>query len=738
MVDVLSRLVRPTMVQPLAEPVNFHRCKNKEQSLMSLFWTIHNKLNGGERMMLVMDDQEHLEKLNYLISRYQLSALTLIASDAGQYDAHRLQTKFADDLAFRTKAEESYSECTSAKQKLSDSLNSSTRAVNNLHRKKLFPKSVVQINDLLTINKKGRIDTSEKILKPPYSYLDYQAKKETYTKAEKIYQPNFKFLKEENPFKLSALLDTEKDSLGVLLKDLVAKAKAILLRFDELEEAVQRRIDAKYATQLKTIKKDIDTVSTMLSSSTNLTDTEIKKQLFHQKNLFESLEINVDPPTEASQLDEGLMRIEEAADHKLENHFSKIQNELKLYLEQMTPSNSDNADLKDLIEQTNKFSAELVDLNLFENLQQKRSVTLAFQKANLQELVTKLSHGIYFLGEQEEYIAWLIFEEQITEEDKKIIGYLSEQEGFWGQNFENLFLQYFLNHTKSSLDSYVDQSTELGENLERYQKLQCAEVYQAHNAAPMDVDFRKSSSWAHFVEEQGNALTSTYPLLIVTKDFYNAHEDKLSGTLEHFIFWNDVPDTVIDEDWLHYSSFGYNAMYTAQLEKKAIKATPLEDDAIYFNVNRNLNQLNLSDATRCARYLSQELEQQGNGYRIFQSRNTAIISLWDASKNARLVAALADYGLKEIVNSAVRVNLIPGLLVDKEIKTFLLIEDELLGWSEDIQLVPQLQLLAEIRTAGITVLSLDNYKMIMDENAPFDKIIDQLKVAHQISESVAH
>jgi len=175
----LSKLLAPQMVQTSEHKGNLYGFQYKERCLMSVFWTLHHKIDNGEKVMLVIDEKEDLEKLNYLLSKYGLSELTMIANTDHQYSADHLQAKYDGDKKRRQLMGAHLSDHRATGLQLQEQLTKSSSIVDRLHQKQLFPKSVVQINDLVAINKQGRIDTTEQILRPPFSYLDYQAKKAT-------------------------------------------------------------------------------------------------------------------------------------------------------------------------------------------------------------------------------------------------------------------------------------------------------------------------------------------------------------------------------------------------------------------------------------------------------------------------------------------------------------------------------------------------------------------------------
>lgn len=733
----LSKLLAPQMVQNSSHKGNLYRFKHKEQCLMSMFWTIHHQIDSGQKVMLVIDEKEDLEKFNYLLSKYGLSELTLIIDSNQKYSAGHLQAKYEGDKKRKQLLSANLADHRATGLKLEEQLSKSTAALDRLHQKQLFPKSVVQINDLVAINKQRRIDTSEQILKPPYSYLDYQAKKATYKKAELLYKEDYKFLQSSNPFNRATILEVENGSLESILQELVDKADKLMGRFSQMENWVMEELEARSKDKFSDIKKEIDKVSSMLMRETELTETQIIKQLFHQKELFASLEIIADPPEDESQLELGFERIKEASEEKLARYFTNVQIEHKRYLQTMTPGNTTYPELGDMIREVNDFTAEMNDLDLFKTKHNKKSIAMAYQKANLQEMKDKLDYALYFIQEQGQYLQWLLFEEQITGEDKKVITYLANQDGFWGQNFENLFLQYFLSHTKTSLDSFQRRMPHIEELIGQFKKSYHTEIVDRVGDASVSLAYDGADNWSSFLSEHSEKIIAAYPLMIVDSTFYKMHSEKLTTDLDNFVFLNEVPSRVTSHGEVRYSCFGYRDSFVINSGIGNIKDLELCNIAEdYFNVNRDIRNLKLSEANNCAKYLGQQLEKLNEEYRIFQTRNLAIISFWSETKNARLVSALDNYGLKEILSDSVKMNLIPGLLSDKDINLFILIEDKIVSDKTDLSIVENCLLLDELRTAGIKVLSLDNHAMIEEANKPLSKILDTLMIENEKAEAV--
>ncbi len=731
----LADLVADKLVLDVNNQNKIFKFRHKERCMQSLFWTLHKVLDSGKRSVLVMDKTEDLEKLNYLLSKHGLQHLSLIIQDEQNFDASFWMSRFRDDWMQKNKQAERSAEHETLGLQLEDLLGQQNEDYSKLHQRKLFPKSVVEINDMISIGKTKRIDTSGKLLSPIFNYIDYQAKKATYEEAENLYDPKFRYCAQTNPFNKETIRQVSQSALSSMLAEMKAKGQAILERMKSFEKEIADDLSEKYKADLTKLKKDIYHVNKMLIKASPLTETEVAKQLFFQKQLFESLDIPIDPPSDAEGLDEGFERIQQASEVKLNSSFSKIQSELEDYLEKLTPANTAHPNLKPLIIEVNDFGKEIEALDLFKNFEIQKSVSFAYQKKNLENIIAQLEYGRYFIYEHTTYLDWLSFEQRLTSEDKLIIDYLSKQDGFWGQEFELLFLEYFICYTKSSVSSVESSCQQFSEKLTDFIKKYNTSLVHRQNRAEGYIKNLSANSWESFLGNSAHELCEAYPLLIVSSEFYRLHSAKLTPAVDYFFFLNEVPRTIQNEEWLGNIFIGHDA-YFYDLTDRATDV--LSDQELIENnfctINRNFDYLSLSERNRGASYLGQLLSNVGRKARIYQTKHLSIISYWSKSKNANLLSELDELGIKEIVSDNEKFSLIPGLLADTDKLSYILIEDGYFDQAGRMNFAEQQLLKEDLLTAGIKLRSLDNFELISNNHRGLTQIINELKQAKPAEE----
>ena len=107
--------------------------------------------------------------------------------------------------------------------------------------------------------------------------------------------------------------------------------------------------------------------------------------------------------------------------------------------------------------------------------------------------------------------------------------------------------------------------------------------------------------------------------------------------------------------------------------------------------------------------------------------------MWSPAKNVKLLEGLSLEGIKEIIPSGSDNNLLPGILSDTESQKYILIEDNFLKVDSQTKLISQNLLLQELKTAGVNIISLDNYKLIQSGTYSLKQAIRQLQRADQMS-----
>ena len=704
------------------------RFRNRERCINSVFWSLYSQLDSRKTSVLVVDKREDLENLNYLISKYGLRELSYFVDDSQHINKTYLKSKSKDAEKLRPRLGMRIADFEKAKSLFELESASLKSKINKLRVPLMGRLSIAEINDRLELSSANRVDVEEAILKPPYTYASYEEKKALYKQIESKYDTNYQFVSMHDPFNETIFLEASIDSVKTHIQEFHLKANELLEKFESINKKVLAKFNAQNLNRDGDIKNQLAEVVAIMRPHQQLTDTEVSKLIFYQTELYKHLQIQSAAPQSASDLVDGLECIQTAIEEKLTSQYSATQQDTATFLEQLSGNHSDFPELESLISSVNELTDDVTNSDLFKDNQTQKSVTFAFQKNNLQQLIQKLAYARYFMEENPVYLEWKVLSKDLTTEDHTIINYLAHQNQFWDEAFQNLYLQYYLNHTMPTLDS-ADGIAKLTYLRQDYLQDYPAILLKAY--LEDEVSTEDMNSWSSYLED-APSLVKRYPIFVVSSDFYEKHGSKLAAHVDNFFFLNVWPNQIQKEDWISSYTVGYDPAFI-EMTKRKDQQMITDQSEVCYNVVKNINGLKLSEINRAARYLGQELHLFNSDYRIFQLKNISIVSMWSASKNARLIEGLSEAGIKEIIPNGHTHNLLPGIMSDAESTKFLLLEDKLMEVKNQTTIVAQGLLLQELSTAGIKIISLDNYRLINEGMGTLQVAIRTLQQASKVA-----
>jgi hypothetical protein len=406
---------------------------------------------------------------------------------------------------------------------------------------------------------------------------------------------------------------------------------------------------------------------------------------------------------------------------------------LEMHLMRMTPAIKGGDTTKAFLVEVNQLTQELQDLNVFKEVPERKSTSIFHQKQNLLNLISFVEYGLFFLEDNKQYIRWRAYSAQMTPQDYQLIKYLTSQNQFWGTAFKNLYLQYYLAYTKPALRSANRAIDRLDVQAKQLLEKFAAPLQKKHFAHSMKWP-TAPTKWCSFLAESGHDAVQRFPLLIMTKAGYEKNVEKMAY-IDTFVFVNSCPKVLHTENWLSNLVIGYDSAFVINSETLQSRQPEVEFAAsgdIYCQLNRSFENLKISEVNRASKYLGQELYKYNKNFKIFQLKSVSIISFLTDVKNARLIENLASEGVKGLHSNASGVNLVPALLTDTQTQTLILIEDGIFSAAPEHNLVPQRQLVEDLKTAGIKLVSIDNYEMITDGFEILNRLTTKIKKLNQV------
>ena len=661
----LSSLVSKDLILNPTANDYIYNCRNREHCLTTGFWTIYDRVSNGQKVAVVVDKEDDLVYLNYLLSRYSLKELSLFISEDDAMNINYLQSKKLEEDKLKPRLGGQLKDRKELIDEVSQLLSETNTALARLQSPQIGGSSISDINDQLESSEHRKVDLELNLLKPPYTYESYKKKKAFFEEIETKYDVTYQYAKEQDPFNgtLEELGDIS--SLNTVLKDFLETAYALKSRFDKLEQ--------KLAKEFTSEENDEDLLNSLLVT-----------KLMH-----------------------------------------------------LTASSDFTYEVKGLIKEVNLLTAELIELNVFKEVPDRKSTSFYHQKKNLIHLIHFAEYGLFFVEDNKQYIKWRAYAAKMTPEDHNLVKYFTEQNQFWGPAFENLFLQYYMAHTKSSLTSADQAMPTLDYKSKELTTKYAYTLLEQHFEQPITWP-ATSIKWSSYLNESGPDMMERFPIVFMSGDCYDRNVEKMAF-VDTFVFMNSCPQKLHTEDWLSNLLLGYEAGFIAQADSLCLRQPEIEVDhteEIYYQINRSFEHLKLSEVNRASKYIGQELYKYNQDFKIFQLKNVSLISFLSDAKNAHLLAELAGEGIKGLHSNASGVNLIPALLTDDKAKTIIMVEDGVFTIDQTFGLVPQRQLIHDIKVAGIKCISIDNYAMTSSGFEILRKLTTQIKKLNKTQEQL--
>ena len=658
-----SLISKDLILNPVANDF-IYKCRNRENCLTTGFWTIYDRVVEGQKVAVVVDKEDDLIYLNYLLSKYGLKELSLFVNEDDNLNINYFHSKKMEEEKLRPRLGGQLKDKADLDAEVQQLIEAAKKSITQLHIPQIGNASISDINDQLESSHQKYVDVDANLLRPPYTYEIYSKKKAFFEEIESKYDVTYQYAKEQDPYNETLEELGDISSLNAVLKDFIETAYVVKAKYDKLEQ--------KIASELQENQTEDDLLNSLLITK----------------------------------------------------------------LQQLTVASDTSLGVKSLIKEVNALTAELIALNVFNEVPDRKSTSIYHQKKNLENLIQFAEYGLFFVDDNKQYIRWRAYAAKMTPEDHTLVKYFTEQNQFWGPAFENLFLQYYLAHSRSTLAS-ADKSLETLDFKSRdLIKIYGTSLLEQHFDQEINWP-TQSIKWSSYLNESGQELVKRFPIVFISSACYEKNVAKMAY-IDTFIFVNSCPQKLHTEDWLSNLLIGYEASFIAQaeaLQKRQPEVAVENSSKIFCQTNRSFDHLSLSETNRAAKYLGQEIYKYNKDFKIFQLKNVSLISFLSDAKNAHLIEALASEGIKGVHSNASGVNLIPALLTDDKTKTLIMVEDGVFDFRSDA-LIPQRQLIQDIRSSGIRLVSIDNYAMTTSGFEILHKLTSQIKKINKAQEEL--
>lgn len=701
------------------------RFENRIKCLNAIFWNIHQALSIEERTLLILDRKEDLEYINYFLSKYDLKPLSIIISPRKEYispvvinnlnNKQELITTPNNNEKIELTIEQLLENIKSHLSQLRSPQLGKLNVLDIFERSKLTPLQYHQLN----------VDLFQMI---PFD--SYKSKKALMREASNLFQMEYNHKAKLNPIKEGFILNNSEDSIQVLFSDLIEDLSAIRKSLSEVKNQIEHEISKdtlKQTNQINAIVFKIKKYNKYESLSES--DYQNLKLLIDKFNA--TCPVKFVPTSDYKQ------NIKET-----ENAFIRFiaqLNEDKKDSIKKALSHINNYNAGELAEQifkkTQKVSKKINGLNCFKEWHVSEACTLQSCITINEVLLDKLEFAKYFLQDSKSYIDWIRFVNGLAKGDKEIIHAFTKVKSDWVEVFESNYLEGFVKSELVQLQDIQPMQMQLMDLVSQYEQSYASQIHSKYiNQERSDIlpaingDLTKIA-WEDFLNSKSTELFTKFPLVITDSQSYSQHAKRFESVVDKTIIINGLPEVLPSQEW----SRNVLAGYTTEFNNDIVKLTKKLDDVSIqsysgteFNINRSMRNMNTSEINMLSLYLGQSIHKLNDNYKIFQLKDKAIVSFLKDDKNAELLQLISSYGAKEIFTTEANYNLLPGVLANPDSETILLLEDSLIAVNPDDFDLRQLLLIDKIKTAGFKVVSVNNFKLLTDNNYTLSKLIVNL------------
>lgn len=682
------------------------RFEERRKCLNSIFWYITNKLEQGQKILLVVEKDEELEYLNYFLSRYKIQSLALILNQESDFVSWHTVQKLGENR----NQEVDINAYNQAKKSLELYESTFIRTHKQYRQAGLGRLNLLEVRQIL---EKNKVPTLRLELFKSIPITAYKAKKALVNQASGLYKPEYRFNDQHKLFRKGVFDEQIPESLLVILNHFKERLNKLKSEYQNIENRVYDNLESELNKKCKSLRYQLEQLVALKDSESD--STRSKKFNFQLGKIESVLGIQVSGDSQ----EEKLKMIGAALSDWESVERSKVSSIFATKLSRINASNSE-LELKEMFEETDTLIEDVNESNILERCPEVFCNDFQNYKTKLLELGKFISKAVYFLSEESEQLEWCVFYEKCSLQDRNLLDHLLDIEYDWVNCFEISYIKSFLLSNLSqlpSLEKMHDQAISLIQDYEELFHNGLLSKFNSDipkNREEDSLNIKQGLLWSLFARDHADDIFERFPLVMVKPDFYNEQGSKFTTACDVVIAVNHVANTVDTSGRLEQVF----AFYNSENEMQKLPVKSLEDlDVINmrgmeFNINRSAHFLKGTELNKLSNYLADGIKHFNPNYRIFQLKDKAVLSLLSNEKNAELFFRLEDKGIKEILSHDENINLIPAVLNESISSTLILVEDLMLNALDSTTILQQKLFLEKMRISGLNLLSFDNYNYL--------------------------
>lgn len=682
---IANQFYTTTELEKLTDESVLCQYSDRDNCLHNMFWHIYDLLESSKKIHLIIESEEDLNTINYLISKYALKDLVDITIKGKPIQISESENPIpVTDNNHRTEVVSRFNK----------QMNAVKRQMKEFSRPCHGNMSIVELYDRQLISpKETNFSIRSKTILSKIDHDDLQIKKKLLRDAQEKYEPMFRHLDKINPF-ANDVIHTDLSGVNSYLSDAYNESCELLAEIDEIEQEISFNNNRELISKVDKLKEIENEIGQLYQTDSDAySDTERKKILFYLNQL--ATKIGYDNPL-TKDLNRNIKDITERLNDYVENQKS-ISSKLLIDVYQKMTVHSSEYDIKRLIDKLALLQQRLNTADIFSKDYNRKALSFYNVRLVIEDIKNDIDYALFFLDSNENYLLWCKYKNSLSEFDRDIISIFLNQKSSWEDGLEDQLSHINISNSLLRISSVVKNIDGL-----QYDFKQCLDA--------------KVSLASYYKEDSGvDSEHSDKPLQIFFKTNLPVSYQDTSNVI--LVSLNCLPENTSQYNRVKVFAYSQDININTHSVLKAIPDMEiLNDKGVFYSFTKKLGQLKSHELNIASLYLGQTLARLNPNYNIYKLKSVAIVSFLSEYKNAQLREDLYDQGIKEIFSSIDDYNLLPGIFSDTDVQPVILIEDGLIDNENEDTFIKQILIIEELKIAGVEVIVIDNNKLIKKES----------------------
>ena len=425
--------------------------------------------------------------------------------------------------------------------------------------------------------------------------------------------------------------------------------------------------------------------------------------------------------------------------HTERNYFlDKKSNEAEAYINQLSCRSNGFEDLISMDKRLNELIFNVNETNYFKNEITNNAWNFNGQLSSLKKLITLLRNAS-LLVDNIMYVNWKILVNELDAKEKAIFNelYHMPREN-WQSKIEDAITatrvdklaMCNLPSKADNLDSLLSKKEELVKLSADCLQEQWSTIrqdalnqFQKNNKSLYNELFKKKSipelTWSKLMRLENNFIASLFPILFVK----TSELEKLNIKLDHVVLLGESQNI----DLAKLNSVANQVLITS-VSKLDLGDHEFENYSLEGFLAGHLNSVSdLQDRLSNTKLIAQQIRDLKANIKVFQCKNTVMISLLSPAKNKLILQEMDDLNLKEVVVMNDEKDMLEAAMLYDVPSKFLLIENDLINTLYVDDLEYQKEIIQNMKYFEFDVFNIWDHHLIENNNAALSEFTDMIR-----------